>query len=130
MAAPKFNKKKAVKRGEPLSKRKKKDELFTPKHSKEEDVDYDVSDGVDEEEVENGVIDGDEEGSGSGSDVSSDGDDPLANDFLQGSDEGDCPFCFVFFSYNEFFFLSCYLILWVLCHFFYCRECLKFGFRF
>lgn len=88
MAAAKFNKKKGVKRDDPPSKRKKKDELFTPKRSKEEEDDSDLSDGLD--------VDGDEEGSVSGfsdgESGSSDGDDPLADDFLQGSDEGDYPF--------------------------------------
>ncbi|KAA0048267.1 hypothetical protein IC582_001039 [Cucumis melo] len=89
MAATKFNKKKSVKRDDPPSKRKKKDELFTPKRSKEEEDDSDLSDALDEEEVDNGLIDSDEEGSGSGSEDSSDGDDPLAHDFLQGSDEDE-----------------------------------------
>lgn len=87
MAATKFNKKKGVKRDDPPSERKKKDELFTPKRSKEEDDDSELSDALDEEEVDNGLIDGNEEGSESGSEDSSDGDDPLAHDFLQGSDE-------------------------------------------
>uniref|UniRef100_A0A0A0K549 SAM-dependent MTase RsmB/NOP-type domain-containing protein n=1 Tax=Cucumis sativus TaxID=3659 RepID=A0A0A0K549_CUCSA len=89
MAATKFNKKKVVKRDDPSSKRKKKDELFTPKRSKEEEDDSDLSDALAEEEVDNGLIDSDEEGSGSGSEDSSDGDDPLAHDFLQGSDEDE-----------------------------------------
>ncbi|KAG7037318.1 putative 28S rRNA (cytosine(4447)-C(5))-methyltransferase [Cucurbita argyrosperma subsp. argyrosperma] len=92
MPAAKFNKKKAVKRDDPQSKRKKKDELFTPKRGKkEEENDSDLSDALDEEEVEDGMLDGDEQGSGSGSgsgsEVSSDGDDPLADDFFHGSDE-------------------------------------------
>lgn len=96
MAATKFNKKKSVKRDDPPSKRKKKDELFTPKRSKEEEDDSDLSDALDEEEVDNGLIDSDEEGSGSGSEDSSEGDDPLAHDFLQGSDEGHYLFLFLF----------------------------------
>ncbi|XP_022975813.1 probable 28S rRNA (cytosine(4447)-C(5))-methyltransferase isoform X2 [Cucurbita maxima] len=89
MADAKFNKKKGVKRDDLPLKGKKKDELFTRKRSQEEDDDSEISDGLDEVEVENGVLDGDEEGSESGSEVSSDGDDPLADDFLQGSnDEG------------------------------------------
>ncbi|XP_023525424.1 probable 28S rRNA (cytosine(4447)-C(5))-methyltransferase [Cucurbita pepo subsp. pepo] len=90
MPAAKFNKKKAVKRDDPQSKRKKKDELFTPKRGKkEEENDSDLSDALDVEEVEDGMLDADEQGSGSGSgsEVSSDGDDPLADDFFHGSDE-------------------------------------------
>lgn len=88
MAAAKFNKKKGVKRNDPPSKTKKKEELFTAKRSKEEEEnDSDLSDGLGDAEVENGVLD-DDDGFGSGSEVSSDGDDPLADDFLQGSDEG------------------------------------------
>ena len=100
MPAAKFNKKKAVKRDDPQSKRKKKDELFTPKRGKkEEENDSDLSDALDVEEVEDGMLDADEQGSGSGSgsEVSSDGDDPLADDFFHGSDEGDYPFFFFFF---------------------------------
>lgn len=82
MAATKFNKKKGVKRDDPPSERKKKDELFTPKRSKEEDDDSELSDALDEEEVDNGLIDCNEEGSESGSEDSSDGDDPLAHDYL------------------------------------------------
>ncbi|XP_022975812.1 probable 28S rRNA (cytosine(4447)-C(5))-methyltransferase isoform X1 [Cucurbita maxima] len=87
MADAKFNKKKGVKRDDLPLKGKKKDELFTRKRSQEEDDDSEISDGLDEVEVENGVLDGDEEGSESGSEVSSDGDDPLADDFLQGSND-------------------------------------------
>ncbi|GMY18726.1 26S rRNA (cytosine-C(5))-methyltransferase NOP2B-like [Fagus crenata] len=68
-------------------KKKQKNEFFTAKGAKEDDL-LDHSDSSDEEEVlEHEEFDGDEQDFGFGSDISSDGDDPLANDFLQGSDD-------------------------------------------
>ncbi|GMY18720.1 26S rRNA (cytosine-C(5))-methyltransferase NOP2B-like isoform X2 [Fagus crenata] len=68
-------------------KKKQKNEFFTAKGAKEDDL-SDHSDSPDEEEVlEQEEFDGDEQDFGSGSDISSDVDDPLANDFLQGSDD-------------------------------------------
>ncbi|GMY18677.1 26S rRNA (cytosine-C(5))-methyltransferase NOP2B-like isoform X2 [Fagus crenata] len=68
-------------------KKKQKNEFFTTKGAKEDDL-SDHSDCLDEEEVlEHEEFDGDEQDFGSGSDISSDVDDPLANDFLQGSDD-------------------------------------------
>ncbi|KAK4575674.1 hypothetical protein RGQ29_026587 [Quercus rubra] len=64
-------------------KKRQKNEIFVVKDAiaKEDDL-SDHSDSMSEEE-----FDGDEQDFGSGSDIFSDGDDPLANDFLQGSDD-------------------------------------------
>jgi len=70
------NKKKGAKSQKPPPKKKQKNEFFTAKHTEE----------VEEHED----FDGDEQDFGSGSEISSDGDDPLADDFLQGSDDGGC----------------------------------------
>ncbi|KAL0000508.1 hypothetical protein SO802_014289 [Lithocarpus litseifolius] len=70
-------------------KKKQKNEIFVVKDAiaKEDDL-SDHSDSLNEEEVsEHEEFDGDEQDFGSGSDIFSDGDDPLANDFLQGSDD-------------------------------------------
>ncbi|XP_010094791.2 probable 28S rRNA (cytosine(4447)-C(5))-methyltransferase, partial [Morus notabilis] len=88
MAATAVNKKKGTKVQKAPPKKKQKSELFTPKRSKKEDV-LDHSDVSDEEkEVEDHEeFDEDEDGSDLGSDVSSDTDNPLVDDFLQGSDD-------------------------------------------
>uniref|UniRef100_A0A2N9FU21 SAM-dependent MTase RsmB/NOP-type domain-containing protein n=1 Tax=Fagus sylvatica TaxID=28930 RepID=A0A2N9FU21_FAGSY len=79
-------------------KKKQKNEFFTAKGAKEDDL-SDHSDSPDEEEVlEQEEFDGDEQDFGSGSDISSDVDDPLANDFLQGSDDEGIMFLDVFGS--------------------------------
>lgn len=80
------NKKKGAKSQKSPSKKKQKSELFTAKHSKEDQF-SEHSDSLDEEVEEHEVFDGDEQDFGLGSDISSDGDDPLADDFLQGSDD-------------------------------------------
>ncbi|GMY18674.1 26S rRNA (cytosine-C(5))-methyltransferase NOP2B-like isoform X2 [Fagus crenata] len=68
-------------------KKKQENEFFIAKGAKEDDL-SDHSDSSDEEEVlEHEEFDGDEQDFGSGSDICSDVDDPLANDFLQGSDD-------------------------------------------
>ncbi|XP_050246375.1 26S rRNA (cytosine-C(5))-methyltransferase NOP2B-like isoform X1 [Quercus robur] len=70
-------------------KKKQKNEIFVVKDAiaKEDDL-SDHSDSMSEEELlEHEGFDGDEQDFGSGSDIFSDGDDPLANDFLQGSDD-------------------------------------------
>nr|XP_023881432.1 25S rRNA (cytosine-C(5))-methyltransferase nop2-like isoform X1 [Quercus suber] len=70
-------------------KKKQKNEIFVVKDAiaKEDDL-SDHSDSMSEEELsEHEEFDGDEQDFGSGSDIFSDGDDPLANDFLQGSDD-------------------------------------------
>lgn len=107
-------KKKGAKSQKPPPKKKQKNEFVTAKRTKEDDL-SDHSDSLNEEEVEEHEdFDGDEQDFGSGSEISSDGDDPLADDFLQGSDDEGCVshmlrFTF-FFSFN-FFWLFSYLKL-------------------
>ncbi|KAF3453287.1 hypothetical protein FNV43_RR03727 [Rhamnella rubrinervis] len=86
MAATALSKKKGIKTHKAPPKKKQKYELFS---SRKKDL-SDHSDSSDEEVVEEyEELDRDEEDSGSGSDNSSEGDDPLAHDFLQGSDDED-----------------------------------------
>ncbi|XP_062170104.1 26S rRNA (cytosine-C(5))-methyltransferase NOP2B-like [Alnus glutinosa] len=82
------NKKKGAKSQKPPPKKKQKNEFFTSKHTKEDDL-SDHSGSMNEEVEEHEDFDGDEQDFGSGSEISSDGDDPLADDFLQGSDDGE-----------------------------------------
>ncbi|CAL1353882.1 unnamed protein product [Linum trigynum] len=81
-----LSKKKGLKSSKGPPKKKQKGDLFTEKRPKKADI-SDDSDGSDEEVKELVNFDGDEEGSDSGSDLLSGDDDPLADDFLQGSDD-------------------------------------------
>ena len=115
MAGVSLNKKKGTKAQKAPPKKKQKNELFTAKKSKKEEI-SDHSDVSDEEEVkELEEIDGDEDGSDSVSlsDVSSDGDNPFTDDFLQGSDNEGILNIFV----AEVLF-CCYFFFLTLC---YCR---------
>ncbi|OWM85888.1 probable 28S rRNA (cytosine-C(5))-methyltransferase [Punica granatum] len=92
MGAPVVKKKKGAKAQKPPPKKKLKNDLFAEKRSKKDDiVEESESDDPNYEEVseELGESDGEEGGSGTESDASSGGDDPLADDFLQGSDDGE-----------------------------------------
>ena len=92
-------------------KKKQKNEFFTAKGAKEDDL-SDHSDSSDEEEVlEHEEFDGDEQDFGSGSDISSDGDDPLANDFLQGSDDEGIMFLDVYSLCSIYIYVSSYSII-------------------
>ncbi|EEF39638.1 Proliferating-cell nucleolar antigen p120, putative [Ricinus communis] len=92
MAPAALNKKKGSKSKsqKPPQKKKQKDYLFTEKHPTKDDI-LDDSDSPDEEVEEQDEFDGNEVGSASGSDILSDGegDDPITDDFLQGSDGED-----------------------------------------
>ncbi|KDP38790.1 hypothetical protein JCGZ_05126 [Jatropha curcas] len=81
MAPAALSKKKGSKSQKPPVRKKQKNALFTEKKRKKDEI-LDDSDSPDEELEEQE----DFEGSASGSDILSDGDDPLADDFLQGSD--------------------------------------------
>lgn len=100
MAGVALNKKKGAKAQKAPPKKKQKNDLFTVKKSKKEEV-SDHSDVSDEEEVkQHEEFDGDEGGSDSGSAISSDGDNPFTDDFLQGSDdEGTMRILLVMFSF-------------------------------
>lgn len=74
-------------RNEPPPRKKQKNESFSAKKPKKDEVISD-SDDMDEMVEEHGQLHEDLEGSDSGSEMSSDGDDPLADDFLLGSDDG------------------------------------------
>lgn len=99
------NKKKGAKSQKPPPKKKQKNEFLTAKHTKEDDLsDHSGSMNEEEEVEEHEDFDGDEQDFGSGSEISSDGDDPLADDFLQGSDDEGCVshmlrFTFFFFQF-------------------------------
>ena len=87
--------------------KKQKNELFVVKDAiaKEDDL-SDHSDSMSEEELlEHEGFDGDEQDFGSGSDIFSDGDDPLANDFLQGSDDEGIMFLDVYGLCSIYFFI-------------------------
>lgn len=86
MGGIKVNKKKGRElEKQPISRKKQKKEFFSAKNKKQDDVMSESDRSEDElEQHEEGV---DEEGLNSGSDVSSDGDDPITDDFLQGSDD-------------------------------------------
>ncbi|KAI8010485.1 putative 28S rRNA (cytosine-C(5))-methyltransferase [Camellia lanceoleosa] len=87
MAATAFSKKKGTKSQKPPPKKKQKkqekEELFSDSDNTDEEV---KQHGQFDEEEEEGE---EEQGSDSGSEMSSDGDDALADDFLQGSDDGE-----------------------------------------
>ena len=88
-------------------KKKQKNEIFVVKDAiaKEDDL-SDHSDSMSEEELlEHEGFDGDEQDFGSGSDIFSDGDDPLANDFLQGSDDEGIMFLDVYGLCSIYFFI-------------------------
>lgn len=81
MAATALSKKEGTKTHRAPPKKKQKKEFFRSKKK-------DVSDSSDEEGgEEHEEVVRDEEDSGPDSDISSQGDDPLARDFLQGSDD-------------------------------------------
>ena len=94
-------KKGAAKSQKSPPKKKQKNEIFVVKDAiaKEDDL-SDHSDSMSEEE-----FDGDEQDFGSGSDIFSDGDDPLANDFLQGSDDEGIMFLDVYGLCSIYFFI-------------------------
>jgi ribosomal RNA methyltransferase Nop2 len=104
-AAMGANKKKGAKSQKPPPKKKQKNDFFTAKHTKEDDV-SDHSDSMNEEVEEHEDFDGDEQDFVSGSEVSSDGDDPLADDFLQGSDDEGCDSYMLGFAYIYIFFFQ------------------------
>ncbi|PON86306.1 RNA (C5-cytosine) methyltransferase, NOP [Trema orientale] len=79
------NKKKGTKGQKAPPKKKQKNELFTAKKSKKEEL-SDISDVSDDEDVVKKVEEFDGDGDEDGSDISSDGDNPFTDDFLQGSD--------------------------------------------
>lgn len=85
MAGPKINKKKGGRALDPPPRKKQKASDTFEKEPEKEDLLSDL-DGTDEHEE---LKDSDEEelGSDSQSELSSDGDDPFANDILQGSDD-------------------------------------------
>ncbi|WCJ33124.1 Ribosomal RNA small subunit methyltransferase F [Euphorbia peplus] len=91
MAPAALSKKKGLKSPKPgpNKKLKVKGDLFTEKRPKKDDIFHDDSDSPDEEidgQIEFDEDDDDDQGSVSGSDILSDGDDPITDDFLQGSD--------------------------------------------
>lgn len=113
MAPAALNKKKATKSQKPpLKKKQRKNDLFVEKRSKKEEISDDSDSYIENEDVKDPQEfedEGEESGSGAGSELFSDGDDPLADDFLQGSDnEGTVvlPFCMVFFFCSQLFFPS------------------------
>ncbi|XAR67350.1 16S rRNA (cytosine(1407)-C(5))-methyltransferase [Bertholletia excelsa] len=85
MVAATFSKKKGKMPQKPPQKKQRK-ESFSNKHLVKDDLLSD-SNNMDEEVNELGQFDEEEQGSDLGSDMSSDGDDPMADDFLQGSDD-------------------------------------------
>lgn len=90
MAPAAFNKKKATKSQKaPAKKKQKKNDMFIEKRRKKEEISDDSGSDIANEEVKDPQEfedEGEESGSDAGSELFSDGDDPLANDFLQGSD--------------------------------------------
>ncbi|KAE9449371.1 hypothetical protein C3L33_18724, partial [Rhododendron williamsianum] len=81
-------------RNEPPPRKKQKNESFPAKNPMKDDLISD-SDDMDEMVEEHGQLHEDQQGSDSGSEMSSDGDDQLADDFLLGSDDGIAMECFV-----------------------------------
>ncbi|KAF7128982.1 hypothetical protein RHSIM_Rhsim10G0056000 [Rhododendron simsii] len=75
-------------RNEPPPRKKQKNESFPAKNPMKDDLIRD-SDDMDEMVDEHGQLHEDQQGSDSGSEMSSDGDDPLADDFLLGSVDGN-----------------------------------------
>ncbi|XP_043817910.1 26S rRNA (cytosine-C(5))-methyltransferase NOP2B [Manihot esculenta] len=86
MAPAALNKKKGSKSQKPPPKKKQKNDILTEKHPKKDEVLNDSS-SSDEEVQEHEEFDVDEQGSDSGSDILSDGDDAFTDDFLQGDDD-------------------------------------------
>ncbi|KAF2322613.1 hypothetical protein GH714_022720 [Hevea brasiliensis] len=86
MAPAALNKTKGSKLQKPPPKKKAKNDIFTEKHLKEDDI-LDDSGSSDEEVEDQEEFDIDEQGSASGSDILSDGDDTFTDDFLQGNDD-------------------------------------------
>ena len=80
-----MGKKKGPNSRKPSPRKKQRNESLSSKNPKKDDLLGD-SDNSDEEVIEHGQF-VDEEGSDLDSEMSSDGDDPLADDFLQGSDD-------------------------------------------
>ncbi|XP_039172018.1 probable 28S rRNA (cytosine(4447)-C(5))-methyltransferase [Eucalyptus grandis] len=94
MGAPALNKKKkGARAAKPPPKKKLKNDLFAEKRSKKDDIleeSDDQSEDIEEHQESEVESEVEEDGTGdSGSEVSSDGDDPLADDFLQGSGDED-----------------------------------------
>ncbi|XP_059648554.1 26S rRNA (cytosine-C(5))-methyltransferase NOP2B-like [Cornus florida] len=88
MATTALSKKKGTKSQKPPP-RKRQNESLSSKHKKKDDL-FSYSDSTDEEVKEDGGFDGEGEPEvDSGSEMSSDGDDPYTDDFLQGSDDGE-----------------------------------------
>ncbi|XP_059653320.1 26S rRNA (cytosine-C(5))-methyltransferase NOP2B isoform X2 [Cornus florida] len=89
MTATALRKKTGTKPQKLPSKKRQKNDSFSSKHMEKDDI-FTHSDSTDEEVKEHGGFDGERElGVDSGSEMSSDGDDPFTDDFLQGSDDGD-----------------------------------------
>ncbi|XP_065862713.1 26S rRNA (cytosine-C(5))-methyltransferase NOP2B-like [Euphorbia lathyris] len=80
-----LGKKKGSKIQKPRPNKKQKDDLFTEKRPKKVEI-SDDSDSPDEEIEEQVEFGEDDQGSISGSDILSDGEEPITDDFLQGSD--------------------------------------------
>ncbi|XP_059653321.1 26S rRNA (cytosine-C(5))-methyltransferase NOP2B isoform X3 [Cornus florida] len=89
MTATALRKKTGTKPQKLPSKKRQKNDSFSSKHMEKDDI-FTHSDSTDEEVKEHGGFDGERElGVDSGSEMSSDGDDPFTDDFLQGSDDGE-----------------------------------------
>ncbi|KAH9652386.1 26S rRNA (cytosine-C(5))-methyltransferase NOP2B [Citrus sinensis] len=74
----------------PLEKKQRKNDPFVEKRSKTEEISDDSDSDIENEEVKDPQEfedEGEESGSDTGSELPSDGDDPLADDFLRGSDD-------------------------------------------
>ena len=100
MAATAVGKKKGPNSRKPPAKKKQRNESLSSKNPRKDDILGD-SDNTDEEVIERGQFDEEEKGSDLGSEMSSDEDGPLADDFLQGSDDEDGG-TNVFFWFNDF----------------------------
>lgn len=93
------------------SKNKRKGQLFTAKNQKQEVYDHSDNSNEGEEEQEHEEFDGVEIGSDSGSDILSDGDDPLPDDFIGGSDnEGIVFYSRLMFCLFYFFWLKTFWV--------------------
>lgn len=109
MAPVVLNKKRGKKwQNPPLEKKQRKNDPFVEKRSKTEEISDDSDSDIENEEVKDPQEfegQGEESGSDTGSELLSDGDDPLADDFLRGSDdEGTVvlPFCMAFSFVHSF----------------------------
>ncbi|KAH9804296.1 26S rRNA (cytosine-C(5))-methyltransferase NOP2B [Citrus sinensis] len=91
MAPVVLNKKRGKKwQKPPLEKKQRKNDPFVEKRSKTEEISNDSDSDIENEEVKDPQEfedEGEESGSDTGSELLSDGDDPLADDFLRGSDD-------------------------------------------